>query len=158
MRRREKVDLQRTISPEAARCYAPRQGSKPRKCSGRQSQSRRAGTEVLGQQEVASQTAAPGQDRGTAKAAGSRHWLVWREDGCLLGKLSKGATMQLLNQGENLRQNTIMVHYVALQRTTLIQSNNTVNYRINHLEKPGCPEAVCLLRKFPDKARASQVA
>lgn len=38
---------------------------------------------------------------------------------CLLGKLSKGDVMQLLNQGENLRQNTIVVLYVALQRQRL---------------------------------------
>ena len=134
MRRREKVDLQRTISPGAARGYAPRQGSKPRKRSGRQSQSRRAGTEVLGQQEVAPQTAAPGQDQGPAEAGKPTPASLERRR-VLSWEIQQGGVAQLLNQGGNLRQNTVMVHYVALQRTTLIQSNNTVNYRINHLEK-----------------------
>ena len=41
--------------------------------------------------------------------------------------------MQLLR--ENLRQNIIRVHCMALQRATLIQLNNSVNYRIDHPEK-----------------------
>lgn len=134
MRRREKVDLQRTISPGAARGYAPRQGSKPRKRSGRQSQSRRAGTEVLGQQEVAPQTAAPGQDKGTAKAgeadtgsSGEKTVFTWetkqgRRDATVK---SRGKSKTEYNRGT----------LCGSAETTLIQSNNTVNYRINHLEK-----------------------
>lgn len=132
--RREKVDFQRTISPEAAEGHAPRQGSKLREPLGGRASPRGQGTEVLGQQEVAPQTAAPGQDQGPAEAGKptpaslERRWVLSWE-------IQQGDVAQLLNQGGNLRQNTVMVHYVALQRTTLIQSNNTVNYRINHLEK-----------------------
>lgn len=116
---------------EAVGGHAPRHGAT--EGAPRQSQSQRAGDRSPG---AAGSGATDSSSRAKTRARPRPEADTGfsGDDGCFPGKPSRGRGATLKSRGKS-RQNTVMVHYVALQRTTLIQSNNTVNYRINHLEK-----------------------